>query len=1123
MRVSLRVKKTTRCELRRMALRPSLSAVMCALLVAACGGRGEPHHPVGDPSRTPAQPTASCAPRDTAAEPLPGVKPAHLTLDYWLARWTPEQLDTELMSPREVARHNEALHTEPDGAPLGQVDVLAPLDEAKVTTQVHERLAFMRNQLDQKAYVQADGEPFSEAETARLEAPEAIDFQPAYVVALEGIQVYCAPSLEAYFTPGLDLRFDRNRCSHIRPQEPLQRLARYNDELLLVRTGYTLGFMPVGAKVSAPLSGDDAKAFFDGPKTPLPPLASSPREARLSIMAPVLEAEGEPTRLTATAEGVQRDALGEGATTTARPLTRRAVLSEAFALLGTPYGWGGTNAGRDCSRFLMDIFSRFDLQLPRFSARQKLAGSYALPVGDTTDEQKLQLMDRAAAQGIVLLHFPGHIMLYLGRDEEGTPMAIHAFAEYLSPCEGGGETLHEVDKVTVSDLTLGRGSSRRAFIERIDRIVVLGPPPKDALEGAAELRPAVAPTTIPRRCKDTPTEAIFRSPRVPNRQQPLRVILANDAFRGPVALTLFPPRGNAFTPELRTLGGPPYGYWAEVERPTPGRWTAVFGDGDHVVACERFAVERRAEPQSTTPAFHEARDDVGEAVGSKPDATIPGAAGFGTAGAHAAEADTTEPPAAPPVWEAPWRWEKDTENLYALWVEQLFDYPPDEDVSWRSLHELLRNRDKNLLHNHLGQDEERVIELVPDCADLPYSLRAYFAFKTGLPYAYRRCRRGSAGEPPQCDELNTAHEPRPRDNSGAALGDLDAFAAYMRDVRQGVHSASARTLPTDDRTDVYPIALRREYLKPGTVFADPYGHLLVIAKWVPQTASRYGIMLGADAQPDGTIGRRRFWRGSFLFTPSTDDVGAGFKANRPLVENEETGAIEALGNRDLVDTREHIPWSDEQYRISKDDFYARMEALINPLPLDPEVLLEARVDALFESVKRRVISVDNGIQFMKSRDWNTVEMPERLAIFQTDGPWEDYATPSRDMRLLISIDTVLAFPASVKHAPSRYGVPQEDAEVTAAALEQKLAILLSARTFTYENSEGDPVTLSLAELVARRRALEMAYNPNDCVEIRWGETESSRLAHCQRHAPEGQRNQMTSYRDWFTQRERPAR
>ena len=84
---------------------------------------------------------------------------------------------------------------------------------------------------------------------------------------------------------------------------------------------------------------------------------------------------------------------------------------------------------------------------------------------------------------MVLLHFPGHIMLYLGRDDGGAPMAIHSFAEFLVPCAGRAEgapagereTLLKVDGVHVSDLELGRGTSRTAFIQRITKITVLGP------------------------------------------------------------------------------------------------------------------------------------------------------------------------------------------------------------------------------------------------------------------------------------------------------------------------------------------------------------------------------------------------------------------------------------------------------------------------------------------------------------------------------------------------------------------------------------------------------------------------------------------------------------------------
>jgi hypothetical protein len=53
---------------------------------------------------------------------------------------------------------------------------------------------------------------------------------------------------------------------------------------------------------------------------------------------------------------------------------------------------------------------------------------------------------------------------------------------------------------------------------------------------------------------------------------------------------------------------------------------------------------------------------------------------------------------------------------------------------------------------------------------------------------------------------------------------------------------------------------------------------------------------------------------------------------------------------------------------------------------------------------------------------------------------------------------------------------------------------------------------------------EMAYNPNDCVEVRWAAPENSQEAStCKRHAPQAQRAKMSSeYRTWFRERHWPT-
>lgn len=455
------------------------------------------------------------------------------------------------------------------------------------------------------------------------------------------------------------------------------------------------------------------------------------------------------------------------------------------------------------------------------------------------------------------------------------------------------------------------------------------------------------------------------------------------------------------------------------------------------------------------------------------------------------------------------------ENLFATWIEKLFDYPLD-DRTWSNLQSLLGDREHNLLFNHLGQDEDTRLALQPDCADLPYFLRGYFAWKMRLPFAFRKCNRGAKGKAPYCDRALSSNLDE-RDKPG----EVAAFAAFARrTIADTVHSGSGRTLPDDERSDYYPVALKRGALLPGTMFADPYGHLFVVAKWVPQGVGDYGILIGADAQPDGTIGRRRFWRGSFLFTPDTSEAGAGFKRFRPVVYR--GGRIRALSNKSIR-KRGMEPPSREQYQLGKDGFYERVESLINPRPLDPRNMQKVLVTALYEQVKRRVVSVQNGEDY-KQQHRKRIRMPRGHAIFETQGAWENYSTPSRDMRLLIAMDTVLGFRTSVKRNPARFGVSADKLKSTLEDLNRLLKKESEQRRVVYKRSDGSPVTLSLAEVIQRAEDFEMAYNPNDCVEVRWAApANSDEMSTCRKRAPARQQKRMRAYRKWFAERRRPAR
>ena len=1068
---------------------------LAALLLAtatACAPTPKPDGPSTTPPAGP-PPTATsaatspvCPARAPAPSPLPGVAADQETLAYWLGR-TP---DAVLMTPEDVARHNAALAR--PGGPDTAGDVFATVAKTgpeAIRAELRDRLAYLRGKIAAKEYVDQNGlspPPTLFADMALAEGRDELR------VALGPIGTRCGPMAAGLYTSPPNPAFDRNLCSTVPAQEPVRVVARLDTDWLVLHTRAGLGLVPVDAPLSPVVPENLVAALQQGPFVTLGEAGKLEQSGGATTELPQgtrLPVAGANSVWLATATGFV-EAHPAGSTRlspTARPLTRHSFLTEAFARFGQPYGWGGAGGGRDCSQFVQEVLNTFGLDLPRNSGQQALAGAFSVDLSQVTAEaDRLALLDAAQARGLVLLHLPGHIMIYLGRDAAGRPMALHAFAEYLEPCPGGGETLREVSRIGGSTLELGRGTSRRSFIERLVRLTVFGPveAPRgaggDPLAGAVDLRPAAPPAFDA--CPDsTLAGALFVSPAKPRAGAPVRLVGLSNADPGPATVWVVGPDGAPLDLPNAVLGGPPFGRVATLATPGPGTYTARFADGDRVLACRHFAVA-----------------PTGKAPHETPDVNL----------------------------YTPHRaWDATTEGLFALFVESLFNYPLADDLTWPNLQVLLQNPDHNLLLNYLGLDEDAALKLQPDCADLPYMLRAYFAWKLRLPFGYRACSKGRAGHPPQCGPVETSMQPRDGRSEVAAF---DYFANRL--VRPTAHSASGRTHPDDSETDLYPVPLTREALRPGTVFADPYGHLLVIAQWLPQRPGTPGTLIGAEAQPDGTIGRRRFWRGSFLFRPETTSVGAGFKAWRPVRQSRGEGGggggtldNAALAHPSLTDG--FAPYSRQQYAGDMDAFYDAVEAVESPRPLEPMAAVDALVADLEESAVRRTISVQNGEDFQRDHP-QVVPMPAGPAIFQTKGAWEDYSTPSRDFRLLIALDTVQGFPEAIRRRPERFGVPPWDAAAlqrVVDAVRTRLAAKLAERRFDYTRSDGSRFSLSLADLAPRAAGFEVSYNPNDCPEVRWAAPAgSAEAATCIRHAPAAQRTRMEAMRRWFHTRTRPT-
>jgi len=614
--------------------------------------------------------------------------------------------------------------------------------------------------------------------------------------------------------------------------------------------------------------------------------------------------------------------------------------------------------------------------------------------------------------------------------------------------------------------------------------------------------PTQAHAQIAGACNEGTNLAVLAAPAAPWRGMPLRVMFAAEKqTRG--ELSLIAPDGSVAAKSGPQQGGPPYFWIAEVTTPVAGTWHAKLVRDHASPGCE--TVTRDITVRSERPP----RPSV--AAGS--------------------------------IWPIHDAWNRGTENLYSAWIEKLFDAPLDSPPSWKALHEVLRDRSRNMLFDYLdlGEDEMGMV-FHPDCADMPYFLRAYFAFKLGLPFGYSRCSRGTATKAPTCTQwfniqnLEAAKQPNAGQQAAAGepaagapaaelpkrLGLVASFGKYITVIGDAVHSGSSRTAATDNNTDYYPVPLTQDALRPGTIYADPFGHILMLTKRVAQTSDTAGVLLAADAQPDGTVAIKRFWRGNFLYAQD-HTAGPGFKRFRPIVR-ERNGSLRRLTNSEIASNPQYGNYSSDPSKLAVDAFYDRMDDVMSPAPLDPLRAMKEVVTALDEQAQARVISVENGRKFLDSGR-GVGAMPDGASIFETSGAWEDFATPSRDLRMLIAIDVARGFPDHVARRPERYAMPKDKTVAQVKAeLQSALATELASRKFTYTRSDGSPWTLTVKEVVDRAPELEMAYNLNDCVELRWGAPANSEEAStCKRHAPEAQRAKMMKYRPWFHERRRPAR
>lgn len=650
----------------------------------------------------------------------------------------------------------------------------------------------------------------------------------------------------------------------------------------------------------------------------------------------------------------------------------------------------------------------------------------------------------------------------------------------------------------------GRPESAAPAIAQVSTAAQAASSPEEGLpetvstEAGPEATPAPDPLPTPDEAgscpkKNDPKIGLLISPRRPAAGAPLRIVAATLSGESPLALRVQSKQGDSLDIDVVHRGKIPVSAAFVFEPKEADRLRVTVGRKGEGLRCATVRVAGR--PGTRPP--REARSDG--------------------------------------VWPLERSWSGAEEALFGAWIRELFHAERGEELAFRALHDVTSMPERNMLHNHLGWGEDdrgapTGLYLRPDCADAPYFYRAYYAWKRGLPFGFRQCSRGRGGKAPRCGALQSVLQPPAPHEDPDHPGELGVVQRFFRrSIAWGVHSGNGRTAHADDRTDLYPLRIDRRALRPGVVYADPYGHTFVVVELFAPEDKLPGVLYAVDAQPDGSITRKRFWEGNFLWNPDPALGGSGFKAFRPVVVegDKELRRLIALGNDAIASRPDYGDASTSQADLDRDGFYDLMDRLITPGRRDPLIAQEEAVRALSEAAKVRVTSIENGERHHAEHPGKVISMPDGAAIFETTGAWESYSTPARDLRLLIAIDVVMGFDAKVARQPEAFGVTsKEQLEAVRGKLARARARLLSSPDlgFSYARSDGSKVHLRLADLIERESALETGYNPNDCPEARWGApADSAEAETCGRRAPAAQARKMAAYRVWFRERRRPPR
>ncbi|MBF0546316.1 MAG: hypothetical protein HQM08_17865 [Candidatus Riflebacteria bacterium] len=407
------------------------------------------------------------------------------------------------------------------------------------------------------------------------------------------------------------------------------------------------------------------------------------------------------------------------------------------------------------------------------------------------------------------------------------------------------------------------------------------------------------------------------------------------------------------------------------------------------------------------------------------------------------------------------RWTNEDEKNFSDFVRRF------GESGHGNLNKFIRDPNSNPFYS----EEDKKFNLLADCADLPYVIRAYVAYKLKLPFSYISSISGGGGD-----------ERYSRGNHPTGYKDQDNFQTpqgVFGNV-QLVNSGYYRMAPDVENSDTYPVRIDQGSIIPGTIYYDPNGHVAIVYQ-----VSEDGRIRLIDAHPDKSVSRP--WFGS-KFARGNESNGGGFRKWRPQIYSE-SGKVERLSNHNLTDFSPSDQYQNEYLignigPLSYFDF-VRMKISQKGGDIHPLEEFKQMIQELYEDLKYRAEAVEICVQ----KGVPEMEHPGFLPfnIYGTEGLWEEFSTPSRDARLKVGFQEFynktieMIGMAERKESRLQYSGSSQELAQEFLTIYNELSPKLK---ISYLNSSKKEVFLSFDDI--EKRLFLMSFDPFHSVELRWG-------------------------------------